>query len=188
LATGLVVLLLVAIIIIYGYFHALNYKISNIKLDIQKDAGDIDKLKIVLLSDIHLATTFSKSRLNSIVKVINGMNPDLVLFAGDVVEDINSTRYHDLGIELKRLTSTYGCFAITGNHEYYDNINETCLFLKENNIKILRDEIHTIGKECLYIVGREDITKSHHTLGERKSLDELIENLDKSKPIIMMDH
>ena len=61
-------------------------------------------------------------------------------------------------------------------------------FLKKANIKLLQDEVVLID-DSFYLGGRLD----YHKLGiiglkERKSPSELLKEVDKSKPIIMIDH
>ena len=60
-------------------------------------------------------------------------------------------------------------------------------FIYESGITLLRDETMLINDE-FYIVGRRDYEKPSTDDGSRLSAQELTKNLDKSKPIIFVDH
>ena len=60
-------------------------------------------------------------------------------------------------------------------------------FLKDCNIHLLEDESILIGGK-FYIVGRKDFTRSKKLHEHRKTPAQLTENLDRSKPIIFIDH
>ena len=58
--------------------------------------------------------------------------------------------------------------------------------LEKSNIKLLRDETVLIN-DSLYLIGRRDATKPGD-VKSRKSIEELTENIDKEKPIFLIDH
>jgi hypothetical protein len=145
-------------------------------------------MNVVVASDIHLGTIVCKSKLERIVDRINALEPDLVLLPGDVVdEDIGPVIRNNLGETLRKIRSKFGVVAITGNHEYIGGVEPACTYLVEHGITMLRDSSITIN-DSVIIVGREDISIRGFTGKIRKPLKELMSDVDKSYPIILMDH
>ena len=186
--TSFVVITVVAVVVLGGYINARTPIIKTLELSIPKNGHTIKSLNIAVASDIHLGTIVCKSKLIRIVEHINSLNPDLVLLPGDVVdEDIGPVIRNNLGETLRKIRSKYGVFAITGNHEYIGGVEPACRYLAEHGITMLRDAWVKIG-DGLYVVGREDISIRGFTGKTRKPLSELMAEVDKSYPVILMDH
>jgi predicted MPP superfamily phosphohydrolase len=126
--------------------------------------------------------------LNAIVETINGLEPDLILLPGDIVdEDLRPVINQNLGETLRKLKAKYGVLAITGNHEYIGGVEEACRYLEEHGITVLRDTSVRVNNS-LFVVGREDRSISQFAGKKRKPLEELMTKVDKRFPIILMDH
>jgi predicted MPP superfamily phosphohydrolase len=71
---------------------------------------------------------------------------------------------------------------VPGNHEYISGIDKSIQFIQNTPIQLLRDSVVTLP--CgIQLIGRDD---RHNR--KRHSLQELMVNIDKSKPIILLDH
>lgn len=186
--TGLFIISLsvVFITILIGHLNAINPKIRKLSLEIDKPANGLKELKIALASDIHMGTVIGPNRMNRLVKHIQEINPDLILFAGDVVdEDLEPVIRHNLGEVLKKLKAPLGIYAITGNHEYIGGVEKAVKYLEAHNIKFLRDSAILINSS-FYLAGRED--RSKNSQGRRKDISTILNGHDSTLPIIMMDH
>jgi predicted MPP superfamily phosphohydrolase len=178
----------VVLIIIAGFINALKPRVRALDLVIHKNVNPTKALNIVVASDIHLGTLICKSRLERIVEKINSLNPDLVLLPGDVVdEDLRPVIRENLGETLRKIRSKYGVVAITGNHEYIGGVEKACRYLADHGITVLRDSSMKIDSG-ITIVGREDASIRQFADKRRKSLEELMESVDTSRPVILMDH
>lgn len=176
------------LIVIAGHINARTPRLKKLELNIDKKSSVSDKLTIVVASDIHLGTIIGRSRIDKIVDVINALDPDLVLLPGDVVdEDLAPVIKENLGESLRNIKSRLGVFSITGNHEFIGGAEAATQYLTEHGITVLRDECVRI-KESFYLVGREDRSVISFSRRQRKTLEELTRNLDRTLPIIMMDH
>ncbi len=145
-------------------------------LNLQQD------LKIVAISDVHYGATGSKVSLEKLVEQINEEHPDVVLFLGDVFDNqVEKLDQSFFAATLAKIESTYGVFAITGNHELMQNsMQEIQSFYQNSNINLLLDEAVTIADE-LTIYGRIDYKSTART--------ELKNNLIKTNhPILVLDH
>jgi len=186
--TAIIASVSVVIIVIAGYMNARIPRIKTLNLEISKNSHAMKELSIVAVSDIHLGTIICKSRLQRIVKKMNALDPDLVLLPGDVVdEDLAPVIKQNLGETLRTIKSRYGVIAVTGNHEYIGGAEAAVRYLTEHGITVLRDAAMKVNGS-MYIVGREDLSANRFGGWQRKSLQEILNGVDKSFPIILMDH
>jgi len=142
-----------------------------------------EPLRIVALSDLHLGYTIGKREFEGWVERINAERPDVVLLVGDVIDsDLRPIIAADMAASFRKITSRYGVFAIPGNHEYIAGIRGSLAFLREAGVTVLRDSTALVGGR-VQVVGRDDRSNR-----DRQPLDALTASLDRSKPLIVLDH
>jgi hypothetical protein len=182
---GLSVTLLV---VLAGHINALSPRVKRLDIHIDKYAGGLKSLHVTAASDIHLGTLVGPRRTARLVNMINHQNPDLILFAGDIVdEDIKPVIHNDLGRSLKKLRAPLGIYAITGNHEFIGGAGAAVKYLEQHGVKMLLDTTVLINNS-VYISGRVDKDGKRFDGTSRKSLDEILQNVNPKMPILMMDH
>lgn len=186
--TFLAAVSVVVITLVAGHLNAIFPRIKRIPLTIPKAINIPSPIRIVVVSDIHLGTIIGPRREKRLVKKINSLRPDLVLFVGDVVdEDLGPVLHQNVGKELEKIHSANGVYSITGNHEYIGGVEEAVEFLTRHGITVLRDSvIQTMN--TIYLVGREEHDQRRFGGAGKRSLEELLEGVDKTKPVIVMDH
>ena len=178
----------VVLVIAAGFVNALNIRIRKLTIEIDKPASHLTSLNIVMASDVHLGTIFNRARFASVIEKINSLKPDIVFFAGDLVdEDVAPVMRHHLGDMFGTIHSKYGTYAITGNHEYIGGAAKTCAYLNEHGIKMLKDSVVKID-DSFYVIGREDKDMTRFTGKQRKTLKELVKETDSNFPIIVLNH
>jgi len=188
LVTLFIAFFLVSIIVVAGYINARNPRIKTLVISIPKIVDGNKKLDIVMASDIHLGTLIAKRKANRLVEQINALHPDLVLFAGDVVdEDLSPVIKNNLGANLCQIKSKLGVYAIPGNHEYIGGVEAAIKYLTSHGINMLRDTSILVDKR-FYLVGRDDRDKPRFSGRERKSLEDVMQSIDRRYPVILMDH
>ncbi len=179
-------LVFVISLVIYGSINARNIKIQT--LDIKLNKSLEEPLNIVMLSDVHLGTIINRNRLRNIVEKINALNPDIVLFVGDIVdEDIKPVIRFNLGEMLLNIKAKYGVYAINGNHEYIGGVEKADKYLSSHGITMLRDT-NVLINNSFFICGREDRDSERFSGKKRKELKELISGLDHNKILIVLNH
>ena len=187
--TGAVVVGLVAVILAFGLWNAANPVWRRYDISIDKSAGDLRELHIVLVTDIHVGKVIRNGRLEKLVDEINARRPDLVLLAGDVIdEDVGSFITQGMAATFQRLQSRFGVFAVLGNHEYIGRQTETAVrLLQSGGITVLRDSFFTVGDRFV-IAGRDDWDRVRFAGSPRKPLNEFLQGVDPKKPLLLMDH
>jgi uncharacterized protein len=180
---------IVGIALLAGHINSVLPRTTDLNLKVTGKKSKLKHLTIVAASDIHLGIIVGRSRFNDIVSRINRLDPDIVLLPGDIVdEDLAPVIRQNLGESLKSIHSRYGVYAVTGNHEYFGGVTEACAYLEGHGIAMLRDQSVKL-EDSFYLVGREDLSSARITgLPPRKSLAALMEEIDTSYPVILMDH
>lgn len=184
---GIITLIFVPIYIIIGIYNVYNVDVTT--YDISTDKLN-DKYKVALLSDSHIGTTFHAEKFYEYLKEIEKENPDILLIAGDFVDDGTSKEDMINACEaLGKINIKYGIYFAHGNHDkgYYGEqrgytSEDLESELTKNNVKVLKDESVLVNNE-IYIIGRKDAEDR-----SRMSAEELTKDLDKSKFTIDINH
>ncbi len=185
---GLCSLTFIFFIFINGYFHALSPKVKNLDITINKNKASFDTLHIVAVSDIHFGTMVNKTKAKRLVNIINKLNPDMVIIAGDIIDDnINVVKHFKLVEYFKELNPKYGIYSCPGNHEYISGAYKDFEYFEKNGIHMLKDSAALIDNK-FYIIGRDDIQGKIITNKDRKSLNELTKDIDFNLPVFLLDH
>lgn len=84
---------------------------------------DLDGLRIMHLSDLHLHRRTSRHFLNKVFKRVEVLSPDMIVFTGDFLCFAEMAQEKELEKFLQRFSAPYGCFASLGNHDYQKYIS-----------------------------------------------------------------
>lgn len=176
------IICLPVIIVISGIFNFNSIRVSEYNIDVQKKSSDLDNLKIAFISDFHLQENTPVRFVKRAVQKINKINPDLMLFGGDIVEgDREDENMKEFERILGSIKTRFGVYGVLGNHEHYSRQDKGSFFSRAG-IKILRDSAVIFSKSFI-LAGRND---SH--ISTRKDVNELVSSLPDSLPVILMDH
>ena len=95
-----------------------NVKVFRESVKIAKLPDSFDGLKIVQLSDIHLAGFYKHpAYIRKVVAMVNELEPDLICFTGDMVHNFSEELDPFIDI-LRDLSAPLGKVAVLGNHDY----------------------------------------------------------------------
>ena len=172
----------ITLLLIYAN-RVYEYKVRvHLVIETEKWDENVQPIRIVGISDVHLGYTINMRELTQWVELINNENPDIVIIAGDFIDNsIRPLDYFQLDALLRQINAPMGVFAALGNHEYITGIKASLAFFERSNITVLRDSVAIF--ENLQIIGRDD-----YSLRNRKTIEQLTENLDFSKFTILLDH
>jgi uncharacterized protein len=134
---------------------------------------------IVQLTDVHVGTLIGREFVETLVRRVNAVKPDLIVITGDLVDGpLADLRPH---VEpLRDLRARDGVYAVTGNHEYYWNVEPWLLHLESLGIRILRNE-HVTVANTLVLAGVDDAS-----FGE--DVPRAVAGRDVGLPLVLLAH
>lgn len=129
--------------------------------------GPDNPRRIVLLSDLHVTgPDMPPARLARIVRQVNGLRPDMVLFAGDFVSDKTTATRHYTAREsvapLAALDPRAIRLAVPGNHDHWRSVGELESELRRVRIETLRNQATKVGG--VVVAGIDDNYTDHADL------------------------
>ncbi len=118
-------IILVIIIILLGLYirfvGTLGIFVKEYGIHTNKLPESFDGLKIVHFSDIHYGTIVDSKKLDEIVKKINDLKPNIVVFTGDLYDesiDLSDKYKEEIKESLSKIQAPLGKYAVSGNHDY----------------------------------------------------------------------
>ncbi len=171
-----------------GWYNCHHVYRTEYQVKTGKSIGE-KGLRVVQISDSHVGATFDGEGFAEHMREVQKTNPDVVVITGDYVDD--DTTEADMIAScraLGNLKTTYGVYYVFGNHDegYFDqrefHTEDLRRELEKNQVKILEDE-SVLVDDRFYIIGRQDASSV-----ERANMASLIEGLDASKYMIVLDH
>jgi uncharacterized protein len=147
---GLAVCILPFLAILYGILiERFNFQVISQTVVHESLPQSFDGLRIVVIADIHIGSFHGRNhQIERAVNLINRQKPDLILFAGDLVN--NFTAELDGFIEiLAGLESKYGMYSVLGNHDYGDYFQWESKEAKEENMNQMIAAHEEIGFRLL---------------------------------------
>lgn len=120
-AVGLLAGFLPFFAIVYAIFRAAyRFKLHRVTIHYKDLPENFNDLKIIHISDLHLGSfTYRYSILERAVKIINDMEPDIIFFTGDLVNNF-AWELNGWHLVFNKLSAKKGKYAILGNHDYGD--------------------------------------------------------------------
>lgn len=168
-----IALLAGALAFAYSLYEAQRVRVRNVAVETDKLPPGAERLRLVLLTDVHVTPTTRTRTLTRIVLLANAQQPDIVLLAGDAVDG----RFAPDGPEaaaLRRLRTGLGKFAVVGNHDVYSGLSHSLAFLKGagfeplRNASAVRGGIRVVGVDDPQSPQRReiaDVLREHHSDG-----------------------
>lgn len=164
-----------------GYFHY-HHKYREV-IDIYTEKPLERDLVIVLASDLHIGYHNRAEELSRWVGLINAEQPDLILFAGDIIDGfIRPAKGMEPCFRALR-APVYTCL---GNHEYLTGAEVSTAFLADAGITLLRDS--AVVAEGIRIVGRDDRSNAaRRPLAELAPADSLFTIVLDHQPLALAE-
>ncbi|MGL4910880.1 MAG: metallophosphoesterase [Romboutsia sp.] len=120
-----------------------------------------ESFKIVHISDTQIGYFYSAKRLKGLAKKINNLNPDIVVFTGDLIDYANKKPDIDRITEnLSKIDAKIGKFTVFGNHDYmYDLPKYYTEIMKNSGFNLLVNEnkrIRLSNEKYINIIGLDE--------------------------------
>ncbi len=147
-----------------------NYKIKNHSLYFDHLPHAFDGFKVLQISDWHIGSFLGQTnKVEEVVKLVNSQNADIILFTGDIVNNV-AEELREFIPAVRKLYSPNGVYSILGNHDYGEyvsweseeaykqNMDTLFSYQQQAGLKLLRNDSIVIEKngEKIGIAGVEN--------------------------------
>lgn len=168
-----IVIVFIIGIVLYARFIGTMGLTTKEYVIMDKDVPDnFDGLKIVHFSDLHYNRAISLNKVKSIVNEINDINPDIVVFTGDLIDRddiISDNDYDELANVLGNIKSKYGKYAVIGNHDYEKDKDGVIKVFHKADFKYLDNSyeiIYNKENEKIFIGGLGNVTHNQEDISK----------------------
>ena len=167
-----------------------EYPVYNSKID-----KEFDGIKIIQFSDLHFSKYSKISTVKELVNLINKVNPDIVIFTGDLIDteySIKTDEKEEIMSEFKKIKSTIGKYAIKGDEdnqdfkEIFDNSNFIILTNTIEKINIGNASINLVTVEDDYPMSSLVVDNYNFSIGLIHKPDLADQFTEALKPDIIM--
>lgn len=187
--------------VIFGFlFGTKSLVLNKVELKYPSLPQNFDGLKLMQISDIHLANFLKSQKL--MLKVENEtkrIDPDIILFTGDLVDNFSNELNGWDGV-FREITRNRECFSILGNHDYgnysswknesekIENFNQIVLGNETLGFRLLNNEHVKLKSrtDSIYIVGVENW--GHPPFPQYANIEMAVEGIPKNAFKILMTH
>ena len=143
-------------IVLYGYYEVWNVREVHLVIPSLKLPESAKPLRVVQISDIHIGRLYPTRHLERVMAMVRAAEPDIFVVTGDLVDGNMSRRSREAEL-IAAHGARYGAFAVLGNHEYYNGLNQALDFIEQSGLTLLYDQMtETAG---ITIVGLDDLTE-----------------------------
>lgn len=148
------------------------------------------KVRIVMVSDMHIGTILGNSYLARVRAITQKLNPDVLICAGDII-DINPKHLKASRSLFKNFLSSQKTYAVTGNHEYISNRDDSVEYLTEAGARFLENDISFDKRTGVVFAGVEDPMGDDQRGDGWKVLDKLLKRAREEhsgRPVVVISH
>jgi len=134
--------------LVYGFGNKYRYQVRKVKLSYTNLPAAFKGIKIVHISDIHSGSFTDKQAVIRGVEKILKEKPDLILFTGDLVNNV-AEEMNDYIDVFDKLTAPLGVYSTLGNHDYGEYVNWASEEDKKANLERLKQVHAAMGWRLL---------------------------------------
>jgi predicted MPP superfamily phosphohydrolase len=170
----------------WGFARAqMDPEVVEYAVEVERVDARLDGYRVAVLSDLHVGELVTMEHLERILDATRSARPDLVVLAGDIVEDpaLEEAAFDALAT----LRSFAKVVAVTGNHELYSSNGRAIDELRERHIPVLRNE--SIELDGLQIAGVDD-PEFLRPLGisTDEAVARAVAKVESGKPVLLAAH
>lgn len=190
---------------VYGMKHARDTVVTRYNIEVDKPVEKHKSIRAAFISDLHLSYNSDLGKIERMVEKLNMEKPDVVFVGGDMFSSsYESVRFPtEYSKVLKGIKAKDGVFWVYGNHDAEEPLfcgfpldkaenakrtKKIKRFLKKSGFTILDDKCTAIAGGEVQVAGRADMYRPADKAAKRKAPGDLLNDLDKDKPIIVLAH
>jgi predicted MPP superfamily phosphohydrolase len=137
-----------------GVSLSYDFRVDEREVEVPGWPRELDGLRVVHLSDIHVGGGMNRERLRRIAELANGAHPDVVAHTGDFLTHRSGDFDAPLYEALARIRAPHGQWACLGNHDF-DDPDRLARRLGDAGVRVLRGRLvrPAVGGVPLEIAG-----------------------------------
>jgi predicted MPP superfamily phosphohydrolase len=199
--TGIAINILSIVVIASGtLIGRFNFRTENIEIRIRGLNENLDGLRIVQISDLHLAGFYHhRNQMADQINKVRDLQPDILINTGDFVT-FGWREFNNFDTILSKASGKYGTYAVMGNHDFgtyqsffteadrENNVLRINQLAKSSGYRVLNDEheIISINGAKIGLIGVT--TKGRHPDIIHGDLDKALMDLDSVDFQILLSH
>jgi uncharacterized protein len=154
---------------VYGLFNALRIRVRRVPVSLPQLPESWRGRRAVLVSDLHLGNINRTGFCRRVVRMVAGLNPDIVFIPGDLF-DGTLGGLDRLIAPLAELKPPFGVYFSTGNHEEFHDPGDYLRAIRGAGIRVLAQERVTV--DGLHILGLS-YSESTYPIRVRAALEQI---------------
>lgn len=136
-------------LLLYGAWrNPYRYQVRRLRVPIPHLPEALEGLRIVQISDIHSGSFTLTEPVENAIRMINGLEADLVCFTGDLVNS-QAVEMEPFKEMFSGIQSKLGVFSVLGNHDYGDYFRWPDPTAKQQNFETLLKTHREMGWDLL---------------------------------------
>ena len=186
-ALVLVVLFVTAVyVILRVYNDTFTIRTRETSFEVSGLPQELEGFRIVEIADIQVDSRTNGDKLEKYLRIVNGLDPDLIVFGGDLVT--SGVSYIDQGAALMgRMRARRGVYASLGDHDHFSDRSMVINALQRNGVTVL-DNVATVvpvGATYLSLTG---ITNVYRTRPSDRILNTIEQQRLRGPVNILLTH
>ena len=175
---------------VWGLYNAVKTPIiKKVQIPIQNLPKELENIRMAQITDLHVSTMITDKYVEKVSQTLYNMNPDILFFTGDAADG----SVESLGRHMKTLGEIkpkYGKYFVTGNHEYYSDMNGWLRLIENLGFKILINEsqIININNSTIMITGIPDRGGKHFSSFHKTNMEKAVGGMPECDVKILLAH
>ena len=181
---------LVSVASVYGVRRGVGQPIiRRVKVLLPGLPAGLEGLTIVQLSDVHLGAMRRGRWLERVVQRTNALKPHIIAITGDLADTVPEMLPAEVA-NLGKLRAEGGVFFVTGNHEYFHDLEGWLGALSSQGVRVLRNERVTVrrGGAALDVAGVDDHDGGRMTPGHGPDVARALDGRPKERKVLLLAH
>jgi uncharacterized protein len=143
------------------YSDTFTLRTREKELKVANLPAELNGFRIVQIADLQADPRTGDGKLRPYIDLVNGMEPDLILFGGDLVT--SGTDYIEEGAEaMGQMRARFGTYACLGDHDYFSNPDMVKSNLEKNGVTVLPNvaTVVPVGTTFVSLTGVTQVYRS----------------------------
>ena len=175
---------------IWGLYSALKEPvIKRVEIEIDGLPESLKGFRMAQITDLHVGSMIGGNFVEKVSRKIKELNADMLFFTGDAA-DGSVQSYGEHLKSLAEIHPKYGKYFVTGNHEYYSDMNGWLQLIEGLGFNILVNESQNIivNDATIMITGIPDRGGGHFSSFHKTDMKKALGGMNPSDFKILLAH